>query len=296
MTAGGPRVLAIDWSGARTGSARKIWIAEAAGHRLLRLENGRGREQVAEHLLAEATRDAHMVVGLDFAFSLPAWFVERLGRGGAPGLWTRAGDEGDDWLARCRPPFWGRRGTCVPRDVVLLRRTEEALRSGAVAPKSPFQIAGAGSVGTGSIRGMPMLARLRARGFSIWPFDPPGWPRVVEIYPRLFTPGVRKSRPTERAAFLRRFRGAIGGRLRRVANGCDDAFDAAVAALAMAAHVAELASLGPARDAQELLEGRIWTPRGCRHPPNTLPGARPSVRTRRCWMSHRSPCRTRRSR
>jgi catechol 2,3-dioxygenase-like lactoylglutathione lyase family enzyme len=57
-----------------------------------------------------------------------------------------------------------------------------------------FQIGGAGAVGTGSLRGMQHLADLAHAGFSIWPFDRPGWPLAVEIYPRLFTPGVVKSR------------------------------------------------------------------------------------------------------
>ncbi len=73
------RVIAIDWSGARTGAAGKIWLAEVQDGRLLRLESGRGRDQVAEHLIAEADRDPELVVGLDFAFAFPAWFQEELG-------------------------------------------------------------------------------------------------------------------------------------------------------------------------------------------------------------------------
>jgi predicted O-methyltransferase YrrM len=66
------RFIAIDWSGDRRGGAKEIWLAAAAGGRLARLENGRDREQVAAHLIAEAGRDPRLVVGLDFAFSLPA--------------------------------------------------------------------------------------------------------------------------------------------------------------------------------------------------------------------------------
>ena len=70
-----PRILAVDWSGARTGEARAIWLAEVMGGRLIRLECGRSREEVVAHLLEEAERDPELVVGLDFAFSLPEWFL-----------------------------------------------------------------------------------------------------------------------------------------------------------------------------------------------------------------------------
>ena len=49
---------------------------------------------------------------------------------------------------------------------------------------------------------MPILGLLSAAGFSIWPFDPPGWPRVIEIYPRALTQRVRKSSHLDRAGYL----------------------------------------------------------------------------------------------
>ncbi|HSH76672.1 MAG TPA: hypothetical protein VLA09_13375, partial [Longimicrobiales bacterium] len=48
------RHLAIDWSGAKSGSASKIWLAEArtqaGAPRLTRLESGRTRTEVIDHL------------------------------------------------------------------------------------------------------------------------------------------------------------------------------------------------------------------------------------------------------
>ncbi|MEX0750548.1 MAG: hypothetical protein WD359_07030, partial [Dehalococcoidia bacterium] len=61
---------------------------------------------------------------------------------------------------------------------------------------------GAGAVGTGSLRGMPMLHRLHAAGMHIWPYDDPGYPLVIEIYPRLLTGPVRKSSPQARARYI----------------------------------------------------------------------------------------------
>src|SRR5688572_17311154 len=150
-----------------------------------------------------ATDDPNMVIGLDFAFSMPAWFLEQRGITSAAELWALADREADDWLAACAWPFWGRPGVPCPKDLPdPLRRTDRDVpRTGSIRPKSVFQVGGAGAVGTGSLRGMRTLHRLRAAGFSIWPFDPPGWPRVVEIYPRLLTGPVNKSSLTHRMEY-----------------------------------------------------------------------------------------------
>src|ERR687885_2135340 len=102
-----PRLLAVDWSGAARGAERHIWLAEAqAGARsLIRLEDGRGREVLVEHLLAQASAAPRLVIGLDFAFSFPAWFCEQLGVQTAADLWTRVARHGEAWLATCQPPF-----------------------------------------------------------------------------------------------------------------------------------------------------------------------------------------------
>lgn len=258
------RVIAIDWSGARTGAAKKIWLAEVIEGRLVRLENGRSREQVADHLVAEAGRDPRMVVGLDFAFSLPAWFLEERGFGSARELWTLANRESEEWLARCEPPFWGRPGKGRPvlgpgRD--HFRRTDANVPdTGGIRPKSVFQIGGAGAVGTGSLRGMPILHRLAAAGFSVWPFDTPNWPRIVEIYPRLLTGSVTKSRTSERAAYLSVNHGALDDDLREHAASSEDAFDAAVSAMVMVEHLQDLVHLPSTIDRQARLEGEIWHP------------------------------------
>ncbi|MGD9890667.1 MAG: hypothetical protein AB7U18_05165, partial [Dehalococcoidia bacterium] len=198
-----PEFIAIDWSGARDGGARGIVLAQAAGDTLVRLEGGRNRDQIAEHLIALAEQNPDLVIGLDFAFSLPAWFLDAMGATTAPDLWELAGDRAEDWLAACAPPFWGRSGTRRPELPAHFRRTElEVPAVGGIRPKSVFQVGGSGAVGTGSLRGMRLLSRLRHAGFSIWPFDPPGWPRVVEIYPRLLTGAVRKRNPGERTRYL----------------------------------------------------------------------------------------------
>jgi predicted nuclease with RNAse H fold len=136
------------------------------------------------------------------------------------------------------------------------RRTELALRRRGLLPKSVFQIGGWGAVGTGSIRGMPLLLRLREAGAAIWPFDPPGWPLVLEIYPRLLTGPVVKSRPAARQAYVARWY----PNLAEWSIASEDAFDAAVSALVMARHADNLAALPSEPDHELRLEGRIWYP------------------------------------
>lgn len=253
------RAIAVDWSGAAT-DAGKIWLAEAADGALLRLQKMASRDAAAALLIDEVGRDPRFVVGLDFAFSMPAWFVERCAAATAYEFWRIVGDRGERWLAECAPPFWGRKGTRKPAGIELFRRTEREVGGVAgIRPKSVFQIAGAGAVGTGSIRGMPVLRRLHDAGFSIWPFDAPGWPRVVEIYPRIFTGPVRKTDPDARRELLHGY-DALTPEHRAAAEGSEDAFDAAVSAIEMSRHGGELAALPQARDEIERIEGAIWIP------------------------------------
>lgn len=218
-----PRILAVDWSGARSGEHRAIWLAEAVDGRLVRLEGGRSRERLVAHLLDEAERDPEVVVGLDFAFSLPEWFLRVQGIDDVSNAWDLVSREAEAWLRDPQPPFWRTRK--APGNG--FRRTE--LECGG-RPKSVFQLVGAGQVGTGSLRGIPFLPRLRER-FAIWPFDEPRLPLLVEIYPSLY-PSERNEYPNEHAR------------------------DAAAAALAMSRRPGDWRCLP--RDPAYALEGRIW--------------------------------------
>ncbi len=257
-------ILAIDWSGAKQGAKRKIWLAEVAGGRLVRLERGRGREEIVEHLAALRRRGEGLVVGIDFAFSLPAWYVESLGAASAPELWDwLAGGRADEILTACDPPFWGRPGRRRPEPAPgdPLRWTDAVTNAGqGIAPKSVFQIGGAGAVGTGSLRGMCSLRDLRAAGFAVWPFDAPQLPLVIEIYPRALTGPVVKSRVEARREHLRRYRDRMPSSALDDAERSDDAFDAAVSALEMWAQRDDLLSLPPVSDERLRTEGIIWQP------------------------------------
>jgi hypothetical protein len=257
------RAIAVDWSGATYAARSHIWLAEAAEPgQLRRLECGRDRDELCAHLLS-LRPEVDFIVGFDFAFSFPAWFIHDLGLTSAADLWARVAGSGEGWLAGCEPPFWGRPGRRRPvQPRPALRRTDLAVpRTSGVAPKSIFQIGGAGAVGSGSIRGMPLLQSLLTSGAQIWPFTAGGRPAVVEIYPRLLTGPVNKSSAAARANLLAERYPQLDGEHRQLATSSADAFDAAVSALVMIEHVADLGSLPAERDPILRLEGRIWHPR-----------------------------------
>lgn len=258
-----PRAIAIDWSGAKAGAGDKIFLAEAVGGRLLALEGGRDRKQLVDHLIEMANQHPNVIIGLDFAFSLPNWFLTKRNLGGAHALWALADKEAESWLATCEPPFWGRPGKKRPdlKGEQHFRKTDRDVpaQSG-IRPKSVFQIGGAGAVGTGSLRGMPHLLRLHNAGYSIWPFDSAGPRTIVEIWPRLLTGPVNKTSATDRAAYLRGLDSPLNVDHLERASRSDDAFDAAVSALIMSEHMEKLTSLPKVLDRQLLLEGIIWHP------------------------------------
>ena len=303
------RVVAVDWSGDRSeaGQRRKIWAgvwtmnptqgdttaldgAPGAGKvdgGRVTLEGGRTRAEVGEWLIAMARETPRMVVGLDFCFSFPAWFVRgELGCEDGPAFWELvAGGLGEQWLARGNPDrrFWGKhpkpaefRGDGLHRmlratdiDCKLAARIPEAERAERVrgiGPKSVFQIGGAGSVGTASLRGIPVLRRLREAVFRVWPFDRAGLPMVVEMYTRLNTGPVRKSNATARAAYLLKKRkedaayAALSRGVLEKARGSEDAFDALVSCMAMTARKGEFEELAMPSDPEYKVEGWTWAP------------------------------------
>ncbi|MDQ6773566.1 MAG: hypothetical protein M3024_11345 [Candidatus Dormibacteraeota bacterium] len=254
--------IAVDWSGSRIGGGRRTWLAEVGGDELIELRSGWNADSLLAWLTARATRDPALVLGLDFAFSFPAWFVtERCGGTAAAAAWAEAAMHGEDWLREVASPLWGRSGLGRPvleGDRSHFRATEQP--TAAIGwPKSVFQVGGAGTVGTASIRGMPLLARLRQSGFAIWPFDPPVAPLVVEIYPRALTGKVVKSDPAARRRYLESWDWPREPSLRLRVAGTEDGFDAAVSARQMFLHAGSFRDL-PQPSAQERLEGRIWLP------------------------------------
>jgi hypothetical protein len=214
---------------------------------------------VREALLARRADTSPCLVGLDFAFSVPAWFAASRGWAHVDAVWTAARDDGEAWLAECAAPFWGRPGTRRPHAAAHGLRDTERMWATAQRPKSVFQIGGAGSVGTGSVRGMPMLLALRARGWSVWPFDAPSSHTVVEIYPRIFTGPVVKRSARARESYLaaeavRQSSAAVEAMI-----ASEDAFDAGLSAIAMSTAIV-MSPLPIMADPISRIEGTIWVP------------------------------------
>ena len=287
-------VIGIDWSGRvdlagqRRHIVAGIWRVDRKGKVRVTVEAGRTRDEIADWLIALARQDPALVVGFDFCFSFPAWFVREAGACTAPAFWQIVSDRGEQWLDRAGEDrrFWGKphkrpaefSGAHIHR---MLRSTdidcklaahipeeERALRVKGITPKSVFQIGGSGSVGTASLRGIPMLLRLGAAGFRIWPFDrpQPGAPLAVEMYSRLNTGPVHKSNPEKRAAYLLRKRrddpawASVGAAALRAAQESEDAFDALASAVVMAQQREHFYALAEPRDPAFALEGWTWAP------------------------------------
>ena len=327
------RIVAIDWSGRvdLPGQRRHIWAgvwtsishpatrsrskgatrhkdscpaARTALGGTIRLEAGRTRAEMARWLIELARETPRMVVGFDFCFSFPEWFVRgELGLQSAPEFWRLVTEtHGERWLTRRAaedpdhdPRFWGKPHKRPPEfsgehlhrmlratdiDCKILSHIPEADRAArikGITPKSVFQIGGSGSVGTGSLRGMPTLLALREAGFGVWPFDPPAFrgptprPMVVEMYTRLMTGAVHKANPMARAAYLQRRRDpesadfdvrylALSPTVLARARGSEDAFDALVSCMVMTARRGSFACLPEPRHPAHRIEGWTWAP------------------------------------
>ena len=256
-----PECIAVDWSGARTGAAAHIWIARASEGRITALEAPGSREAVQGFLLQRQRDVRPCVVGLDFAFAFPAWFAAERGWRSIDDAWRAATADGERWLRECAAPFWGRPGRPRPHDAVRgLRVCEQREGHG---PKSVFQVGGAGAVGTGSIRGMPMLRVLRDAGWAVWPFDAVSTHTLAEIYPRRFTGAVVKRSADARRAHLARIAAEGVPRWDAAAHDAmcrsEDAFDAGLSALEMQRGAVQQWLQAP-REAQDAIEGRILGP------------------------------------
>jgi hypothetical protein len=149
---------------------------------------------------------------------------------------------------------------------------ERAAKMRGITPKSPFQIGGSGSVGTGSLRATTMLERLHDAGFRVWPLEGSAIeakrpkPLLVEMYTRLMTGAVAKSNAEARKKYLsaKRKTDALYARLGRTvltkAQGSEDAFDALVSVIEMARHADEFGRLKATRNAELRREGLTWRP------------------------------------
>ena len=268
----GVKCIAVDWSGAKDigGQRKNIWLGEAVNCELLRLEGGRTRNEVVDILVKAIQSQENLVIGLDFAFSFPQWYLEWRKLSSVCELWELAGEEGGDWIQNMTCPFWDGQKSMKPegfsRDTSLeYRETEREiadLKLPDAKPESVFKLVGHKQVGRGSILGQPFLLLLQDAGAAIWPFDIPKIPVVIEIYPRLLTGKVKKTDRGARIDYLTREYPDLNlsNSPAREMVESDDAFDAGVSALVMSAHADGFARLERATKPPKSLEGEIWSP------------------------------------
>jgi hypothetical protein len=299
------RLVALDWSGRIdvAGQRRHIWAGvwtrRADGSVKVELEAGRTRDGVTEWLMEMARETPRMVVSIDCCFSFPGWFLKEHGCADMFAFWRKANAGlAEQWLAReCEEiahdeRFWGkphkrpeqfcgagyrRMFRFADYDNKIAQAlpggdAERAAKMRGITPKSPFQIGGSGSVGTGSLRAMTMLERLREAGFRVWPLENSAIgakrprPLLVEMYTRLMTGAVAKSNGEARRRYLAA-RGKtdavyapVGRAAMKKAQGSEDAFDALVSVMEMARHAEEFGRLRATRDAELRREGLTWRP------------------------------------
>jgi hypothetical protein len=305
------RVVAVDWSGDKgPGQRKKIWAGVWTGSAdssfkdgRVTLEGGRTREELFAWLVELARETPRMVVGIDCCFSFPAWFLAEHGCRTVFDFWKHVADgQGERWLAgegeevARDERFWGKphkrpeqfcgeglhrsmRATDMENKItpkMLEGDPERAAKVKGITPKSSFQIGGSGSVGTGSLRAMPFVLRMREAGFRVWPFESstvagkrPA-PLLVEMYTRLLTGAVAKSNPAARRKYLlakkkgNTAHAELYSKLPRAvmakAIGSEDAFDALVCCMEMVRWRGEFAGLRATRDEVLKLEGITWRP------------------------------------
>jgi hypothetical protein len=298
------RLVAIDWSGRidAAGQRRHIWSAiwtRRESKVTVQLEAGRTRDEITEWLIELGRETPRMVVSIDCCFSFPGWFLAEHGCEDMFAFWRKANSAlAEQWLSReCDEiardeRFWGKphkrpEQFCGPGYRRMFRfadydnKIAQALEGGdperaakmrGITPKSPFQIGGSGSVGTGSLRAMTMLERLHDAGFRVWPLEASAIdakrpkPLLVEMYTRLMTGAVAKSNPEARRKYLAAKRktdalyASLGRTVLARAQGSEDAFDALVSVMEMARYAEEFGGLKATRDPELRREGLTWRP------------------------------------
>jgi len=239
-------VLVVDWSGGRDSGTRPrkdaIWACLARREDTdapVYLRNRALAEAwLAARIDAELSEGRRVLAGFDFPFGYPSGFAAALtGRADPLAVWDWVeqglsdGPEGSDRFdlagrinARLpgTGPFWG---NGLKRDIPHLPRKGRARAGHGMAEWrqaerrtrgafSCWQLSGAGAVGSQTLTGLPVLARLRRRfGAAAWPFEPPEAPlALVEVWPSLVAGAVRDLQAPEEirdAAQVRVLAGAL---------------------------------------------------------------------------------------
>ena len=205
------RVITVDWSGGNDRGSRPvrdaIWTCIGRGGKSEAPIYHRNRTVAEAYLFDTLASGESTLLAIDLCFAYPDGFAKRLTGSDDPlDVWdwfeARIEDAPDannrfDIAGQINAmfdgigPFWGnglkRDIDHLPRKGLARTNTDFAEKRAAdLAAKgafSPWQLAGAGSVGGQVMMGLPMLSRLRKRqGVSVWPFQAASHITLAETY------------------------------------------------------------------------------------------------------------------
>lgn len=202
------RFVVVDWSANSTPKVGRdsIWIAHHEPSGAIEVTNLATRAAAEAFIvdLVESDSTSSTLLGVDFSLGYPEGTAGALGLSGPPwsAMWDLLAERIDDddrnannrfavaaalnqRLTGRAGPFWG----CPPTQATPTlaatkprppagvldewRRVEARLRTHGHRPFSSWQLLGAGAVGSQSLLGIPMIARLRRRldgRVDVWPF------------------------------------------------------------------------------------------------------------------------------
>lgn len=223
------RVIIVDWSASSTPSplrpsADAIWIGSAdnAGCHTQYHRTRASAEAALKSAVAQAQiSGARLLIGCDFPFGYPAGFAHALtGQAAARAVWrylaahiTDGADNANNRFdvagainaqlaaAGQYGPFWGCPAGRARPDLPARKLADYSALPFAERRAIDMQIPSAqvvwklfttGSVGSQSLMGLPMIARLAdMQGVRVWPFDKDlGNIVLAEVYPSLLAPRV----------------------------------------------------------------------------------------------------------
>jgi hypothetical protein len=257
------QAVVVRWTGDAREAHEGIWIArvDVATGAVLELTSAYLRHAATSRLLDILEDTQATVVGFNFPFSLPAWFL-RDNELTAKALWADAALRAS-WLETCPEPFYGRaarrRPWPKPRGP-LYRETElAALAARGIATPTVFRLAGSKQPGATCLRCAGALDRLQAAGVAIWPFDDPRLPMCVEIDHRLLLPDIDVFDRKARAHHIDVTRWPQPGPDRDAAVDNPHAFEAVFCARRLAG-AGEIVARDWSPTVVERTEGRIYEP------------------------------------
>jgi len=225
-------VIIVDWSAASVPSPARpssdaIWLgcADAAtGTCTAQYHRTRASAETALNAAITSARQQglRMLIGCDFPFGYPAGFASALtGQNEARGVWqvlaARIHDSPDNANNRFEVanainaqfaaqyggfgPFWGR-PSARPLPYLPARKwvdyaalpfgERRQIETRLPSAQPVWKLFTTGSVGSQSLMGLPMIARLaQIEGVGVWPFDSaPCQVTLAEVYPSLLAPQV----------------------------------------------------------------------------------------------------------